>query len=212
MSIAILAGGQSRRMGEDKALLRPIQDGPTLIERVADAVEPLSDDLIVVAPPNRGYGDLLPRWRIVPDMISDAGPAAGVLSALRAARHEVVLVLPCDAPFISPPLIRFLLERADHQRPVIPWRIGDTRQGMGQTLEVMHGVYPRSIAGEIEAAIERGERQVFGIVQGLNPVLVAPAELTRFDPGLLSFRSLNSPDEVAAVDRELFVSRERGIY
>jgi molybdopterin-guanine dinucleotide biosynthesis protein A len=212
VSIAILAGGQSRRMGEDKAMLRLAPDGPTLIELVARAVEPLSNDLMVVAPPERGYGTLLPRWRMVPDLIRGAGPAGGVISALRSARHESVLVLPCDAPLVSPPLIRYLLERADPERPVIPWRMGTTRQGTGPTLEVLHGSYPRSVAGQLETAVESGERQFFRMVQRLDPILMGPDILTRFDAGLLSFRSLNCPEEFAEFTRELFGVRRAGIY
>jgi molybdopterin-guanine dinucleotide biosynthesis protein A len=205
VSIALLAGGQSSRMGEDKALLRPYAGELTLIERVARSVDGLSDDLMVVAPPERGYGDLLPGWRIVDDLIPGAGPAGGVLSALVAARHDRVLVLPCDAPFVSRALCRILLERGPMDRPLVPWRIGITRQGSGRTLEVLHGVYPRAIALALERAIADGEdRQFFRIVQRLNPVLIGPEDLARFDPGLLSFRSLNSPDDVARIAPELF--------
>lgn len=204
MSIVILAGGASRRMGEDKALLRPVPGGPTMIERVARRAEAFSEDRIVVAPPDRGYGDLLPGWRVVPDAFPGAGPAGGLLTALQAARSTHVLMLPCDAPLIAGPLIRYLLERADLDHPVIPWRMGVSRQGRGRTLEVLHGVYPVTLAPQIEKMFAAGERQLFRIVRELDPILIGPDQLTRYDPGLFSFRTLNSPEDLAGIDPELF--------
>lgn len=201
MSVAILAGGQSRRMGRDKALVRIDEGGETLIERVAAIAGPLGDDRLVIAPPDRGYAERLPGWRVVPDAYPDGGPPAGLLTALLEAREDSVLVLPVDAPFVSRPLLRSLLERADPVRPVIPWRPGDTRQGVGRTLEVLHGVYPRSPLPRLEAMYEAGERRLFRMVRDLDPILIGPAELTRFDPGLRSFQSLNSPQDLESSSR-----------
>jgi len=196
MSVAILAGGRSRRMGRDKALVRIEAGGETLIERVAAIAGPLSGDRLVIAPPERGYADRLPGWRVVPDAYPEGGPPAGLLTALLEARDDAVLVLPVDAPFVSRPLLRWLLERADPVRPVIPWRLGETRQGLGRTLEVLHGVYPKAALPSLLAMYEAGERRLFRIVRELDPILIGPAELTRFDPGLRSFQSLNAPEDL----------------
>ena len=199
MSIAILAGGQSRRMGRDKALLRLDKGGATLIERVAEVAEPLSEDRLIIAPPERGYADLLPGWRTVPDVRPHGGPSAGVMTALSEARDDLVLVLPVDAPWLVRPLLRWLLERADSVRPVIPWRTGDTRQGAGRTMEVLHGVYPTSVLPEFEAMFDAGERRLFRMVRQLDPILIGPAELSRYDPGLRSFEGLNAPEDLGTV-------------
>ncbi len=196
MSVAILAGGRSRRMGRDKALVRIEAGGETLIERVAAIAGLLSGDRLVIAPPERGYADRLPGWRVVPDAYPEGGPPAGLLTALLEARDDAVLVLPVDAPFVSRPLLRWLLERADPVRPIIPWRLGETRQGVGRTLEVLHGVYPKAALPSLLAMYEAGERRLFRIVRELDPILIGPAELTRFDPGLRSFQSLNAPEDL----------------
>ena len=211
-SIAIIAGGASRRMGEDKALLRISPTGPRLIEIVAAASEQFGSDRMVIAPIERGYGDLLPGWRVVPDTVAGAGPGAGMLTALESAREDRVLVLPCDAPLLSVPLLRFLIERCDGTHPVVPWRYGSTRQGIGPTLEVLHGVYPRAVLPDLKAMLDAGERQFFRIVERLDPVLIGPEMLSRFDPGLLSFLSLNTPADVASVKPELFARFGHGLY
>ena len=196
MSVAILAGGQSRRMGRDKALVALGDASDTLIQRVAAAAGSLSDDRVVIAPLERGYADLVPDWRVVPDAFPDGGPPAGLMTALLEAREEAVLVLPVDAPALAEPLLRWQLERADPARPVIPWRLGETRQGAGRTLEVLHGVYPKSVLPRLEAMYAAGERRLFRMVRELEPILIGPAVLTRFDPGLRSFQSLNLPDDL----------------
>ncbi|MCS7050494.1 MAG: molybdenum cofactor guanylyltransferase, partial [Thermomicrobium sp.] len=104
-SVAILAGGQSRRMGRDKALLD--FHGEPLLGRVLRRVRPLTDDLFIVASDRPAY--LQFGVPVVPDRIPDAGPLGGIYSALLSARHEYCLVLSCDLPFVDPLLLQGLL-------------------------------------------------------------------------------------------------------
>lgn len=90
---AILAGGRSRRFGSDKALAR--LDGKRLIDRVAAALRPQTDDLLVC-------GRVMPAITCVADRPSpDLGPLGGLNAALRyAVDHgfEAVITVPCDTP------------------------------------------------------------------------------------------------------------------
>lgn len=188
VSIAILAGGRSTRLGEDKALLRLIESGPTLLERAAAACAGLSDDLFVVAPAERGYASL--GVRLVDERFPGEGPAGGVITALGTARYPHCLVIGCDYPLLARPLLRWLIEQADPDRPVLPEMPAAGRQGR-RTLEVLHGAYPTAALPAIEWAFTNGERQLARIIRRLHPRLLAPEELLRFDPGLRSFRSVN---------------------
>jgi len=212
VSVAILAGGQSRRMLRDKALVRLAPGEPTLIEMVAVVASELSDDLMIIAPHERGYGALLPGWRVLQDLEPGDGPAGGVITALRSARENRVLVLPCDAPLLSLPLLRMLFERAADGHPVVPWREGSTRQGQGVTLEVLHAAYPVSALRALEEGISTGERRLYKLVERAGPVLVPPEVSMRYDPGLKSFQTLNSPDELAEVGSTLFGRASAGLY
>src|SRR6476620_2572053 len=93
LSAAILAGGQSKRMGTDKARLRLTPDGRTLIELVLAAVRAGADDIILVANDDR-LTDL--GLRTVSDVYPDAGALGGIYSAIASARHEHCLVVACD--------------------------------------------------------------------------------------------------------------------
>ncbi len=117
---AILAGGRSSRFGSDKALAS--LDGRMLIDRVADAIAPQVDALIVVG---RAHVALTS----VPDRPApDLGPLGGIAGALHhAALHGFshVLTIPCDAPFLPADLRRTLSDHGDatylSALPVIGW-------------------------------------------------------------------------------------------
>jgi len=208
ISIGILAGGQSRRFGTDKALFRLEAGGPTVLERVITACAGLTDDLFVVAPSGRGYGGIVAR--VVDERFPGEGPAGGLISALAAARHPHCLVLACDTPFLSRPLLRYLIEQILPDRSVVPQRPVSSRQGGRRTLEVLHAVYPNSVLTAAETAFAAGERQLAGVVTALHPRLIPLETLLRFDPGLLSFRSINRPDDVIWARRELLRRRGEG--
>jgi molybdopterin-guanine dinucleotide biosynthesis protein A len=115
-SAAILAGGQARRLGGvDKSRL--IVDGRTILDRQIDVLRGLSDDLMLVgALPDRAD----PRCRLVEDGSPGLGPLAGLDAALEAMHSDVLLVVACDMPFITRPLMQRLLDLAPGVDAVVP--------------------------------------------------------------------------------------------
>lgn len=91
---AILAGGKSSRMGQDKALIRAGQE--SLLERTARVLRPLATEIVIVANPERRYE--IPGCRVVGDVMPDCGPVAGILTALRTLREGWHIVVACDMP------------------------------------------------------------------------------------------------------------------
>jgi molybdopterin-guanine dinucleotide biosynthesis protein A len=201
VSIALLAGGQSRRLGTDKAMLRLEEGGSTLLERTVAACADFTDDLYVVAPAERGYH--AHGLRIVDDRYPGQGPVGGVITALEVSSNPCCLVLGCDYPFLSRPLLRYLIERSDPARPVVPERPFTSRQGTSQTLDVLQAVYPVAALAALDAAFGAGERQLARIVMSLRPHLIPLETLLRLDPGLRGFRSINRPEDEAWAREEL---------
>lgn len=104
----ILAGGQSRRFGSDKAAAEV--DGEAMIRRVYRAAAPHAGSvLVVVDRADRRY-DLPGLGRFVEDAAPDAGPLAGLVAGFRAAETSWVLALACDLPFLTPEALRPLLD------------------------------------------------------------------------------------------------------
>lgn len=155
----ILAGGQSRRMGQDKSLLDV--SGLPLIARIADQLQPRFCEVLVSANDSAKYRFLgLP---IIPDPEPGLGPLAGILAGLRAARHDRILAVACDIPVLDPDFLDHLLELSEGADVVMP-RSPDGRH------EPMVAVYHRRVIPRIEAVLAEGRRRIVDILPGLAAV------------------------------------------
>lgn len=179
-SILILAGGRGQRMGgRDKGLVA--WRGEPLVAHVQRAVRALSDDLVISCNRNQAayaaYAD-----QLVNDADADfPGPLAGVISGLKVARHEWVVVLACDAPLIDRALIEDLLALAVAQDSAAMVRQGGYWQPM-------FSVLPRRLLPLLEHAWRTGERS---LQKALLQASVQGLECVEDDPRLSNF---NSPD------------------
>ena len=146
LTVVIQAGGESRRMGQDKALLPFL--GKALIRRVIERVGSLADELLVTTNRPEAYGFL--NLPLVTDLIPGRGALGGLYTAMSAARKPLVAVVACDMPFASAALLaaqRDLL-LATGSDAVIPQTGGGT--------EPFHAVYRRDAClPAIQAAIGR---------------------------------------------------------
>jgi molybdopterin-guanine dinucleotide biosynthesis protein A len=167
---AVLAGGASRRMGQDKAAL--VLGGETLLARVVRRLGAAVGEVFVVGPPERAA--LVPGTRVVPDARPGQGPLGGIYSALMATDAPFVFVVACDMPFLRPELIRYLASRALDCDIVVPRSARGTEQ--------LHAVYGRAClpaAAECLHACELAVATLFGHVR---TCFVEPAEWARYDP------------------------------
>jgi molybdopterin-guanine dinucleotide biosynthesis protein A len=200
ISIAVLAGGQSRRMGRDKALLRV--GSRTLLEVVAERVRPFGDDLFVVATARAAYEAL--GFRVVPDLHPGSGSLGGIYTALSAARCERCLVVGCDMPFLNPELLAYMCQLPFDYDALVPV-LGGARsdQGNDRTFETLHAIYARTVLPAIERRIEAGILKIADLIGDINTREIDEATVRRFDPELRSFFNANTPDDFAFVERIL---------
>ncbi|MCF5714961.1 MULTISPECIES: molybdenum cofactor guanylyltransferase MobA [Pseudomonas syringae group] len=186
-SILLLAGGRGQRMGgRDKGLIE--WQGKAMIEHLQGLTRPLTDDLIISCNRNieryAQYAD-----QVVEDDDTDFnGPLAGIRAALPLARHQWLLVLPCDVPRIDGPLLQALREKSlEHpQRPVM------VREG--QHWQPLLCIIPIACAATLEAAWQTGERSPRRAMESLQPVAV---QLEADDPRLAN---LNTPCLLAGIN------------
>ena len=185
ISIAIQAGGRSTRMGSDKAAI--ILAGKPLIEHVLTRVEGLGDEILITTNHPAKYDYL--HLRLVPDLTPGIGVLAGLQTALSAASGDLVLVLACDMPFVSRPLLKHMLHLAKGFDVVIP--------KYDMKYEPLHAVYrKRSCLTPVESALAAGERRMISFFPGLNVHALDPLDITHLDPEGLSFFNINSPDDL----------------
>jgi len=184
VSVAVLAGGQSRRMGQDKAFLEV--GGRPVIERVLAQVKPLSDDLFISANAPQKYAQFgLP---IVPDIYSDKAALGGLYSVIHAARHNHVLVVACDMPFLNVALLQHLIDLAPTADVVVP--LIDPPQP-----ETLHAVYSKSCLPAIEARLLANKLRIIGFFEDVSVRYIERDEVAKFDPQFHSFINMNTPEE-----------------
>jgi molybdopterin-guanine dinucleotide biosynthesis protein A len=104
----VLAGGASRRMGRDKALL-PLGE-TTMIEKIAAAVRGAAGNVTLIGPLER-YAHL--GLTVIPDEIENCGPLGGLYTALRATKADWNVLVACDMPGVSEDFLKQLLEAAE---------------------------------------------------------------------------------------------------
>jgi molybdopterin-guanine dinucleotide biosynthesis protein A len=183
-SLLILAGGNSRRMGRDKATLST--DSGTLVEHIATRLAPVVDEVLIsVAQPGAEFGGL----RTVVDRVAGIGPLAGMYAGLLEAGHPLVWVVACDLPDIEPPIGSLLRDRASGVDAVVPHP--------GDRLEGVCAVYRATVAPAIETLLEKGQRSVRALLDTITVRVIGEDELRRIDPSLRSFRNLNTPRDYA---------------
>lgn len=195
---AVLAGGESRRFGAPKALARV--GGRSVLERVVEAARSVLPEVVLVTSRPELFAGLGLRAR--PDLLPGWGPLAGVHAALRWAREEGrpgALCLPCDTPFLSPGLLRALVERAEGEDAVIPESTG--RLGV----EPLCAFYSMACLPALEALHARGERRAAALPEGVRAVRLPLEEVRRWgDPETL-FLNVNTPEDHRRAER---VARE----
>lgn len=178
-ALLVLAGGESRRMGRPKALL-PL-DGVTLIEWVVARLRPELAELLVAA---RSPDQIPPSLHahLVRDVHPGTGPLAGIEAGLVSARHEIVVAVACDMPWVTADLVRRLVTAVAGHDAAVP-RV-DGRP------EPACAAYRRRAAPALAAALASGRRQAGAVVGDLHVCW-----LDGEDPGL--FANLNTPADYA---------------
>jgi len=182
---AVLAGGRSLRMGQDKATL--LVEGTTLLSRTAQMLQTLADPVIIVeSAPNSCE---LKNVRTIPDRCPGAGPLGGIITALYELGEGAHLVVACDLPFLNPVLLRMLQDLATEEfDAVVP--------SINERLEPLCAVYDYSSLRTLEAFVHEGGRAVHIALGQIHTRVVHESDLRRCDPELKSFVNLNTPDDV----------------
>ena len=179
----ILAGGKSRRMGQDKAFL-PFGKG-ILIERVIEVIQQVTADVILITNTPEQYQRFgLPMFS---DVISDAGSLGGIYTGLVSAKTPYSLCLACDMPFVRPEFLRFLCDTAAEADVVIPRNTED--------FQPLCAVYSQACREPIRQRIEAGRLKITGFFDQVRVRVIESDLLARYDPHDVMFFNANTPEE-----------------
>jgi len=180
----ILAGGQSSRMGTNKALLTLA--GEPLIQRLSRRMTQWFEQTVIVTNSPETYAFLgLP---MVGDRVPGLGPLGGLEAGLRASQFEHAFFCAVDMPFIREGLVRYMVEQAPGYEIVVPY--------LGGEFEPMHAVYGQGCRPSIERYLEARRLKLLNIYHEVRRRDLTEEEIRRFgDPERLFF-NCNTPEEI----------------
>lgn len=189
----IMAGGDSRRMGQDKASL--VLGEQTLLQQVAEVMQTVFPQIVVsVREPRADIA--LPQ---VCDAYTDSGPLAGLCAALEYAENAGlawIFAVATDMPFVQPALIEFLAARREDSQAVVPMH-----DGHPQPLAAFYSV---SALPAIRVLLEgAGRRSLRAALERIDVRYVDETALRATDSGMCSFFDLDTPQDLAAAAHHL---------
>lgn len=177
-------------MGHPKALL--MFESEPLIAHVIRALRQLFSEIVVVAAPDQELPSL--PAKLARDDVAYQGPVSGIYHGLNASASPINFVGSCDMPFLSLPLVSYLVSQSAEYDVVVPeW---------GGRLQPLFAVYRSNVAPYLAEQLRRGELRPIFLFDKVRTRKIGEQEIRRIDPGGLSFFNMNTPaDYEAALQR-----------
>ncbi len=155
----VLAGGKCSRMGQDKGLM--LLNGKEMVLNIVEQLLPCVDEVVIVSN-NEAYKKF--GFTVIEDLIKNAGPAAGIFTALKYSKSDLNFFVSCDMPFISTAAIEYIIQQATDKDICIA-----TANGKQHPL---FGIYNKSILNMLELLIHQNELKIKTIIQQFNHQLI----------------------------------------
>lgn len=186
----VLCGGESRRMGRDKAAIE--HRGRRLIEYPVAALREVAERVLLCSGATPRYPEL--GLECVLDTEAEAGPLSGLMAGLEAARSEWVAVLACDLPRAGAPLLRELLAEASARS------LDACLLELERGTQPLFAVYRRApCAAAVRAALAAGERRMVSFHARLGADLVG--SLLPEAASAATALNVNTPSDLQALER-----------
>ncbi len=189
VTVAVMAGGKSSRMGTDKAFVPVL--GKPMIEHVLEQVHGLSNETIILTNEPNSYSYL--NIAMYGDFYTDRGPLGGLHAALYHASHPSVLVVACDMPWLNRTLLNFLVSLRNLADVIVPRWL--------EHPEPLHAVYNKTCLAAIENNIRQDRLKTISFYDQVNVKYVSREEIAQFDPDGRSFSNINTPGELTAANK-----------
>ncbi|MFB6306793.1 MAG: molybdenum cofactor guanylyltransferase [Flavobacteriales bacterium] len=181
----ILAGGKSKRMGEDKGLME--LNGKRMVEYPIETLREFVHGILIIA--NKQEYQTIEK-NVVPDMYTDRGPLCGIVTAMHNARTPWIMVMPCDTPYVKGEVLERLLETGKDAE------ISITEH---HRIEPLIGLYSTSVLSKMECLMNKGYRRMIDVVDHFNTKRVSMNRIMeKYEEDL--FVNVNTYDQVNSYD------------
>jgi molybdenum cofactor guanylyltransferase len=182
----LLAGGKSRRMGEDKRYL--VVGEQTLLERGLGVLRSMFHEVLVVIAQDSAPLDI--DARVVRYLVPDCGSLGGIYTGLTHATSPYIFVVACDMPFLNQAVITQFTNRRDTADIVMA--------RLATRLHPMHALYGKGCLPAMEQMIVVRQLKIQELVShtSLRVQYVTEADLLSIDPSWRSFHNVNTPEDL----------------
>lgn len=195
VSGVLIAGGKSRRMGQDKRFLRV--GGKSVFDRTLSLLmSTFAETIVVLAEPIESLD--VRGCRVVYDAIPNAGSLGGLYTGLTAASHSRIFAVACDLPFLNVEVIRLMVS-FDRTADVV------VAEFAGQ-FQPMHAVYSQHCAEFLKGMAERRDLKIQKLFRSedLRIAVLGANEFALIGSGLRSFHNINTPEDLALAEASNF--------
>ncbi len=189
----ILAGGDSKRLGQFKPLLK--LGDTSLIKRAVSNLSPFFDEITVITDRPELFCEL--PVKLTGDLLTDLpkSPLRGIHAGLSASQLPCQFVMACDMPFVDLELIKFMATLTPGYDAVVPQR--------GEYLQPLHAFYSRSCLEPIRRQLEEGRGKVTGFYERIRVRYVGPEEISNYDTTQKTFFNINTWEDYKEAERYL---------
>jgi molybdopterin-guanine dinucleotide biosynthesis protein A len=197
-SAIILAGGSSKRFGQDKGLI--MLGGKPLITHALERVYNIVDEILVVIssePQKTAIANLIKKkTKVTVDRSEAQCPLVGALTGFENAQGEYSLLLSCDTPFASSQITSLLLDLCINKSAAIP-------KWPNRFIEPLQAAYhTKSAQIAAEKTLENGKMDMQSMIMLLRGVrYVSTMVLQQIDPKLLTFFNVNTPSDLKKAEQ-----------
>ena len=180
----VLAGGQSTRMGQDKAFLTLA--GRTLLDRALEVAGSLTRDVYIAGDAAKfaAFGP------VVEDVYRQRGPLGGIHAALRRSTSELNLMLAVDLPFVNLRFLQYLVVEAHESGATV------TVPRVAGGWQPLCAVYRREFGEQAHQSLSEGRNRVDSLFLPSLTHVITEEEMIRNGFPLDMFRNLNTPEEL----------------
>lgn len=189
LTAVILAGGQSSRMGFNKAFIEI--EGRPIIERSLELLRGLFRDVIVIANDVPAYERL--DVMVAADLIKGAGSLGGIYTAIFHSGSNHTFVTACDMPYLNPGAIERIISSSGGYDAVVPF--------IGSEYHPMHALYSRRCLKPIRAMIEEGNFRIKDLFSRIDVRRLAVEDFKGL-PAAISVTNVNTREDLSRIIKD----------